>query len=147
MTDEPKTLPSDTQDAPGHASSYPAVLHSVEATTSSRPVTQQFAGAPSRTRDIEAVLVGWWKKLLWLEAVNLDDDFFELAGHSLTSVELFSKIEKTYGIELRLSTLLVPRTVRQLAQLISQASDPIHVKLAPDSSVVTIQPHGSRPPL
>ncbi len=147
MTDEPKTLPSDTQDAPGHASSYPAVLHSVEATTRSRPVTQQFAGTPSRTRDIEAVLVGWWKKLLWLEAVNLDDDFFELGGHSLTGVELFRKIEKTYGIELRLSTLLVARTVRQLAQLISQASDPIHVKLAPDSSVVTIQPHGSRPPL
>jgi len=110
-------------------------------------VTRQFAGIASSTRDIEAVLVGWWKKLLRLEGVSLDDDFFELGGYSLTGVQLFSKIEKTYGIELRLSTLLVARTVRQLAQLISQASDPIHVKLAPDSSVVTIQPHGSRPPL
>jgi thioesterase domain-containing protein/acyl carrier protein len=147
MTDEPKTLPSDTRSAPGHESSYPAALHSVEATTRSQPVTKQFAGAVSPTRDIEAVLVGWWKKLLLLEAVNLDDDFFDRGGHSLAGVELFSKIEKTYGIELRLSTLLVARTVRQLARLISQASDPIHVKFAPDSSVVTIQPHGSRPPL
>jgi thioesterase domain-containing protein/acyl carrier protein len=147
MTDETKTVPRDTQDAPGHESSYPSALHSVDATTRSRPVTQQFAGAVSRTKDIEAVIVGWWKKLLCLDAVNLDDDFFELGGHSLTGVELFSKIEKTYGIELRLSTLLVARTVRQLAQLISQASDPFHVKLAPDSSVVAIQPLGSRPPL
>jgi len=147
MTDEPKTLPSDTQDAPGHESSYRAVPHSVEATTRSRSVTRQFAGAGSPTRDIEAVLVGWWKKLFRLEDVNLDDDFFELGGHSLTGVQLFNKIEKTYGIELRLSTLLVARTVRQLAQLISQASEPIHVKIAPNSSVVTIQPYGSRPPL
>jgi len=145
MTDETKTVPRDTQDAPGHESSYP--LHSLDATTRSRPVTQQFAGAVSRTKDIEAVLVGWWKKLLCLDAVNLDDDFFELGGHSLTGVELFSKIEKTYGIELRLSTLLMARTVRQLAQLISKASDPFHVKLAPDSSLVAIQPLGSRPPL
>ena len=145
MTDETKTIPGDTQDTPGDESSYPLALHSVE--TRSRPVTQQFAGAVSRTKDIEAVLVGWWKKLLCLDAVNLDDDFFELGGHSLTGVELFNKIEKTYGIELRLSTLLVARTVRQLAQLISQASDPFHVKLAPDSSLVAIQPHGSRPPL
>jgi thioesterase domain-containing protein/acyl carrier protein len=147
MTHEPKTLPGDTQDARGHESSYSASLHSVETTTRSKPVTQQFVGAVSPTRDIEAVLVGWWKKLLSLETVNLDDDFFELGGQSLTGVELFSKIEKTYGIELRLSTLLVARTVQQLAQLISQASDPSHVKLAPDLSVVAIQPHGSRPPL
>jgi thioesterase domain-containing protein/acyl carrier protein len=147
MTDEPKTRPSDTRNAPGHESSYPAALHSVEPTPRSGLVTRQFADAVSPTGDIEAVLVGWWKKLLLVEAVNLDDDFFELGGHSMTGVELFSEIEKTYGIELRLSTLLVARTVRKLARLISQASDPIHVKLAPESSVVTIQPHGSRPPL
>jgi thioesterase domain-containing protein/acyl carrier protein len=147
MTDEPKTLASDTQDAPVHESSYPAGLHSVEATTRSRPLTRPFAGSVPPPRDIEAVLVDWWKELLCIEAVNLDDDFFELGGHSLTGIELFSKIEKTYGIELRLSTLLVARTVQQLAQLIRQASDPIHVKLAPDSSVVAIQPSGSRPPL
>jgi acyl carrier protein len=52
------------------------------------------------SNELEAVLTGWWQELLGLEHVAVDDDFFNLGGHSLTGVALFAKIKQTYGIEL-----------------------------------------------
>ncbi len=54
---------------------------------------------------VESVLAEWWQELLGVEQVGLDDDFFELGGQSLIVVRLFSKIKKTFGINLGLSTL------------------------------------------
>jgi thioesterase domain-containing protein/acyl carrier protein len=95
---------------------------------------------------VESVLAGWWQELLGQERVELDDDFFALGGHSLIVVRLFSKIKKTYGVQLGLSTLFDARTVRQLARLIRDAGarggGP-----APHRSIVALQPKGSRLPL
>ncbi len=68
--------------------------------------------------EIESVLAEWWQELLGVETVGLDDDFFDLGGHSLIAVRLFSKIKKTYQQDLALSTLFEARTIRQLATLI-----------------------------
>jgi thioesterase domain-containing protein/acyl carrier protein len=97
--------------------------------------------------EVEAVLVGWWQELLGLEQVNLDDDFFDLGGHSLIGVQLFSQIKKTYGVDFGLSILFESRTVRELAQNIRNASKSIHSEPKPWSPLVPIQPQGSRLPL
>jgi acyl carrier protein len=97
--------------------------------------------------DVEAVVTGWWKSLLGLDSVGLDEDFFDLGGHSLIGVQLFSKIKQTYGVELGLSTLFDARTIRQLAEVINQSSKPSKSEPEPWSPVVPIQPSGSRPPL
>ncbi len=104
-------------------------------------------GVGTCSDSVEAVLQSWWQTLLNIEQVNLDDDFFELGGHSLIGVALFSKIKGTYGLNLGLSTLFEARTVRQLAQLISQDSKQTQVKPAPWSPVVPIQPKGKHSPL
>ena len=104
----------------------------------------------SASTSVKAILTGWWQELLNVEEVGPDDDFFELGGHSLIGVQLFSKIEKTYGVSLALSTLFEARTVRQLAQLIQPADAPtatIHTEPRPWSPLVPIQPKGTRPPL
>jgi len=126
VTEQPKTLLNDTHGYITH--------HFSEA--SSQPFIEP-------NTNVEAVVIDWWKELLRLDAVNLDEDFFELGGDSLMGVQLFSRIEKVYGIDLGLSTLFDARTVRQLAQLIRQHG----VQPAPGSSIVAIQPEGSRPPL
>ncbi len=41
--------------------------------------------------EIESVLAEWWQELLGVETIGLDDDFFDLGGHSLTAVRLFSQ--------------------------------------------------------
>jgi thioesterase domain-containing protein/acyl carrier protein len=97
--------------------------------------------------DVEVVLLDWWQKLLGLEPVSLDDDFFDLGGNSLMGVQLFSEIEKTYGLEFGLSVLFEARTVRQLAQHIRQESKANHPETRRWSALVPIQPQGSRPPL
>ncbi len=97
--------------------------------------------------DVESVLAEWWKELLGLSEVGLEDDFFDLGGQSLIVARLFSKIKKTYGVALGLSVLFEARTIRQLATLIRQSKMPTYLKPASWSPIVPIQPKGSRPPL
>ncbi|HYW40567.1 MAG TPA: SDR family NAD(P)-dependent oxidoreductase [Terriglobales bacterium] len=89
--------------------------------------------------EIESVLAEWWQELLGVETIGPDDDFFDLGGHSLIAVRMFSKIKKTYQQDLNLSTLFEARTIRQLAGLIRKAgtsSIPAHqVDLGPDVPV------------
>ena len=76
-----------------------------------------------------------------METIGLDDDFFDLGGHSLTAVRMFSKIKKSYQQDLNLSTLFEARTIRQLAGMIRKAetsSIPAHqVDLDPAALVET----------
>jgi acyl transferase domain-containing protein/thioesterase domain-containing protein/acyl carrier protein len=97
--------------------------------------------------EIESVLAEWWRELLGVETVGLDDDFFDLGGHSLIAVRMFSKIKKTYEQDLNLSTLFEARTIRQLAALIRKAGTSIVPEVAPSSAVVAIRREGSRLPL
>lgn len=97
---------------------------------------------------IEATLAAWWQELLGVEHVGLEDDFFDLGGHSLIGVRLFAKIKKTYRTDLELAVLFEARTVRQLGALIAEAQEP--ASIAPQrawSTLVPIQPRGTRVPL
>jgi thioesterase domain-containing protein/acyl carrier protein len=96
---------------------------------------------------VENVLAEWWQELLGVKTVGLDDDFFDLGGHSLIAVRLFSKIKKTYQQEFGLSTLFEARTIRQLAGLIRKAETSSVPEVVPSSAVVAIRRHGSRLPL
>jgi acyl carrier protein len=77
--------------------------------------TQQLVtSAPAADkRDVEATVQGWFQDLLGMEAVNLDDDFFALGGHSLVGVRLFAKIKNTYHVDLELGSLFEFRTVAE----------------------------------
>jgi acyl transferase domain-containing protein/thioesterase domain-containing protein/acyl carrier protein len=89
--------------------------------------------------EVEVVLAKWWQELLGVEAVGLDDDFFDLGGHSLIAVRMFSKIKKTFQQDLSLSTLFEARTIRQLAALI-RASETSHVsEEAPPAEAHTVR--------
>lgn len=96
---------------------------------------------------VEAVLAEWWQELLGVETVGLDDDFFDLGGHSLIAVRLFSKIRKTYHQEFDLSTLFEARTIRQLAGVIRKVKSSGVAEAAPSSAVVPIRRQGERLPL
>jgi aspartate racemase len=84
---------------------------------------------------------------LGVETVEPDDDFFDLGGHSLIAVRLFSKIKKTFRADLGLSTLFEARTVRQLATLIRQAGTSSAGEEVASSAVVAVRQQGSRLPI
>lgn len=91
---------------------------------------------------IETQLAKIWETLLNLKPIGVRDNFFALGGHSLLAVQLFAQIEKTYGKNLPLATLVSAPTIEQLAKVLSQEGESTTW-----SSLVPIQPLGSKPPL
>ncbi len=89
----------------------------------------------------ERALSDIWQAVLGVERIGINDNFFELGGHSLLAVRVFGLIQKRFGERLPLATLFRAPTIAQLAAVLeSDASQSW-------SSLVPIQPHGTRPPL
>lgn len=71
--------------------------------------------------DIERKLVGFWSELLGIEKIGINDNFFDLGGHSLNAVRLFRMIKKDLATDLPISVLLEAPTIAQCAALIEAA--------------------------
>jgi phthiocerol/phenolphthiocerol synthesis type-I polyketide synthase E len=85
------------------------------------------AGAPrpaaraAPTNPVEEELVRIWRELLRVPELGIDDNFFELGGQSLVGVQLLSRIQQTWGVELPLRALFSGPTIAQLALAIEEA--------------------------
>ncbi|MGN7610536.1 amino acid adenylation domain-containing protein [Magnetococcales bacterium HHB-1] len=90
----------------------------------------------------ELQLIGIWEALLNRSPIGVQDDFFDLGGHSLIAVQLMAKINQHFRLKLPLATLFQGATIEQLASIIDQKS---HDQSW--SSLVTIQPSGEKKPL
>ena len=120
-------------------------LRKVEATAPTESVLVRQQRTPSPVGGhIEGALSEWWRELLGVEQVGLDDDFFDLGGHSLLAVRLFSKVKKTFQLNLGLSTLFEARTIRQLAAVIRKAGTPGSAEPNTSGALITVQNQGSR---
>ena len=95
---------------------------------------------------LEKMLVEIWAEVLGVQQVGLDDDFFDLGGHSLVGVRLFAKIKRAYQVDLELAVLFEARTVRRLADVIRKAQQLASAEQKTWSTLVPIQPNGSRIP-
>ena len=73
--------------------------------------------------EIEKTLAGLFESLLGVSRVGTKDSFFDLGGHSLVAVRLFSRISRLYDVELPLATLFEAPSVSALAELIASRSD------------------------
>src|SRR5205085_7248083 len=80
---------------------------------------QQFV-AP-RT-EIEQLLTGIWSQALGVGQVGIDDDFFELGGDSIRSVQVLAKAQER-GLALSLQDLFKYQTIRELAQVTVTSRD------------------------
>jgi len=91
---------------------------------------------------IEERLTMLWTNVLELKSIGVRDNFFELGGNSLLAARLFAQIANSFGKHLPLATLFLSPTIEQLANCLRD-SDTSNTW----SSLVAIQPEGSRPPL
>lgn len=64
---------------------------------------------------LEQQLTEIWQEILGIEKISIKDNFFLLGGHSLLSVKLVDKVEKTLNIKLSLNTLQQLTTIEQMA--------------------------------
>ncbi len=103
------------------------------------------ATKPKQTAPEDAVereLQQIWEEVLGIRPIGTEDKFFELGGHSLLALRLIAQIEKRLGRKLSVTTIFQRPTIRQLAAVLR---DQTAARL--NTSLVEIQPKGTRPPL
>jgi phthiocerol/phenolphthiocerol synthesis type-I polyketide synthase E len=94
-----------------------------------------------RRDDTEEQLTKIWEEVLGIRPITPDQSYFQLGGTSLLAVLLFARIEKTFDVELPLSTLIEAPTIADLARILRGNES------RPDwSPLVELQRGGSRPP-
>ena len=87
-------------------------------------------------------LIRVWERLLDIQGIGIDDHYFDLGGHSILALQLFTEIEQLTGIRLPLATLFKAPTIRKLASVL-QSNQPT----TNWQSLVLINPNGVKPPL
>jgi amino acid adenylation domain-containing protein len=82
----------------------PAAVASVESSPADVPATQ-----------LEKALIEHWQRILQVDHVTLDDNFFDLGGDSLMIVAIHSNLQKILQIEIPVTDLFEFTTIRSLA--------------------------------
>jgi amino acid adenylation domain-containing protein len=77
----------------------------------------------------ERSIVAVWKKVLGVEKVGIDDNFFDLGGHSLLMLRVHSELQNIFLRHLRLVEMYECPTVRSLAERLTQETH-VDVSLA-----------------
>ncbi|MCP5116990.1 MAG: hypothetical protein GY953_39710, partial [bacterium] len=81
------------------------------------------------------------EEVLGIRPVGVRDNFFAIGGHSLMAITLFARIDAVFGTKLPLGALFEAPTIEHLAQILRGDG------WSPQwSSLVPIQPAGSKPP-
>ena len=69
--------------------------------------------------EIERQLAVIWQEVLELKRVSVNDDFFDLGGHSLLVTQVVSRVREEIGVELRIRSLFEATTIASIAEIIS----------------------------
>ncbi|MFL9459672.1 non-ribosomal peptide synthase/polyketide synthase [Scytonema tolypothrichoides VB-61278_2] len=91
---------------------------------------------------LELQLTQLWLKILKIDKVGVQDNFFDLGGHSLVALHLMAQIKQQLGKDIPLATFLQNPTIEQLATIVQK-----DLNDSSESCLVAIQPNGSQPPL
>ena len=67
---------------------------------------------------IEREVAEIWAQVLGVEHVGIHDNFFDLGGDSLLSIQLIARIEKRFGKTLPVAVLFQSPTIEQLATIL-----------------------------
>ena len=90
---------------------------------------------------VERELVAIWEQVLNVRPISIRSNFFDLGGYSLLAIRAFTQIDQVLGKKLPIATIFQAPTIEQLAQVIRQNDFAAYA-----STLVPIQPNGSRPP-
>jgi amino acid adenylation domain-containing protein len=64
---------------------------------------------------VEEMLAGIWAEVLNLERVSLDDNFFDLGGHSLLVTQVLSRVRDAFSVQLPLRNFFEAPSLKALA--------------------------------
>ena len=94
------------------------------------------AVGPASTVEVE--MLGIWERTLGVDGLGVEDNYFDLGGTSLLSVQLFAEIGRRFGVQPRLTAILDAPTVRLMSKLVESSNAEAR------SGVVCLRPGGMR---
>jgi acyl carrier protein len=84
---------------------------------------------PPRTATEER-LAQIWQRVLSMDMVGVDDEYYDLGGDSFMAAIIFGMVEETFSIKIPLAVLLEAPSIAKLAHkvdaLIDAKSTPVH---------------------
>ncbi|HEV7668968.1 MAG TPA: amino acid adenylation domain-containing protein, partial [Thermoanaerobaculia bacterium] len=69
----------------------------------------------------EEILAAIWEQVLHVQGVGAEADFFDLGGHSILALQMISRVEKAFDVELPLRAVFESPTLARLAERIEAA--------------------------
>jgi len=99
--------------------SEPAVVRRGKRRERARVDSQDFIPPQTATEKSIALV---WQTLFDIERVGIEDNLFDLGGHSLLIVHMHQQLRKTLDVDFPLVTLFEHPTVRSLARHLDQPS-------------------------
>ena len=86
--------------------------------------------------EIEKKLVEIWSRFLaetnrmsqLQTSIGIDDNFFQLGGHSLKATILVAKIHKAFDVKVPLAEIFKTPRIRELAKYIKEKSKEFHIR-------------------
>ncbi|RAJ11142.1 amino acid adenylation domain-containing protein [Chitinophaga skermanii] len=81
--------------------------------------------APCET-PLEESIEAIWKSILKTEQVGRNAGFFTIGGSSLKAIQIISRMQKEFGVLVKLADFFAKPTVKDLAVLIEKASTTVH---------------------
>jgi acyl carrier protein len=70
--------------------------------------------------DIERAIATIWQEMLHLDRVGIHDNFFDLGGHSLLIVQLYSKLQGVFKRTISITDIFKYPTINSLAKYLNQ---------------------------
>jgi len=96
----------------------------VDRNTLPQPEYAYAGSAEMRTEprtEVEELLADIWKRVLRLEQVGIDKNFFDLGGDSISLTQVWSRVRSVLPVALPLRSLFDSPTISGLAAIIEQA--------------------------
>lgn len=86
------------------------------------PDTSAYAGREYQApqTEVECDLAEMWRRLLSVERVGRDDNFFDLGGHSLLVMQAIMRIRSGFSVEMPMRMLFEFPTLRKLAEKLEE---------------------------
>ncbi len=78
--------------------------------------------------EVERSLAAIWREVLRIEQVGLNDNFFDLGGHSLHLLQIQGRIRESLGTEIAILDLLTHSTVSALAAHLAPTRSGVHLE-------------------
>lgn len=77
--------------------------------------------------DLEIAIAAVWKEVLAVDAVGVEDNFFEIGGHSLALFQVHFRLQSSLNSALNVVDLMAHPTVRSLAQHLAGATEKLEL--------------------